>query len=306
MMHGAVMTTDLPNLLHRAKVRDTYRVAPGVLMMIATDRISAFDVIMHDPVPDKGVLLTQMSAFWFREALGNLVPNHMIAMASDADEMIDVPKVGALKHLPAEWRSRTMLIREAERIDMECVVRGYLAGSGWSEYEKSGTLNGRAMPSGLRPADKLSEPAFTPSTKPSAGHDLPLTESEAIELVGADLYSRLKVISIEIYERARAHALQRGMILADTKFEFGFVDGELTLIDEVLTPDSSRFWDLEEWQPGSFPSAYDKQHLREWLLTTGWNLKPPPPAVPREVMEMTRQRYISAFNRLTGYAFNDV
>ena len=300
---ATVLSTDLPGLVHRGKVRDTYRVADGVLMMIATDRISAFDVIMDDPVPQKGVLLAQMSAFWFRNVIGDIVENHMIAMADDAESVANLGRTSALAHLPSEWNDRAMLIREADRIDMECVVRGYLAGAGWAEYEAHGTLNGGALPKGLCPAEKLPEPMFTPSTKAEEGHDFPLTEDDAIDLVGADLHEQLKRVSIEIYGRARRHAAERGMILVDTKFEFGFIDGNLTLIDEVLTPDSSRFWDADDWQPGAFPPAYDKQHLREWLIESGWDREPPPPSVPSDVLEMTRQRYISAYERLTGSTF---
>ncbi len=301
---AAVLSTHLPGLVHRGKVRDTYRVDDGVLMMIATDRISAFDVIMDDPVPQKGVLLAQMSAYWFRNVIGDIVDNHMIGMADDYAVREKIGDAGALADLPNAWQDRAMLIREAERIDMECVVRGYLAGAGWAEYESHGTLNGEKLPKGLRPAEKLPEPMFTPSTKAESGHDIPLTESEAIDLVGADLHARLKEVSIQIYERARQHAAERGMILVDTKFEFGFVNGKLTLIDEVLTPDSSRFWDAEDWEPGSFPPAYDKQHLREWLMQTEWNREPPPPQVPPDVLNMTRQRYISAYERLTGTWFD--
>ena len=228
----------------------------------------------------------------------------MIGMAEDADLVDEIGRTGALANLPSHWDDRAMLIREAERIDMECVVRGYLAGAGWAEYEAHGTLNGAPLPKGLRSAEKLPEPLFTPSTKAEEGHDIPLTEAEAINLVGQDLHTQLKETSIAIYERARQHAAERGMILVDTKFEFGFVDGDLTLIDEVLTPDSSRFWDAEEWHPGAFPPAYDKQHLREWLMKTDWNREPPPPKVPADVMEMTRQRYISAFEQLTGMKFS--
>ena len=299
----AVLSTDLPGLAHRGKVRDTYRVADGILMMIATDRISAFDVIMDDPVPNKGVLLAQMSAFWYRNVIGDIVANHMIGMADDSQAVAEVGRIGALAHLPREWSNRSMLIREAKRIDMECVVRGYLAGAGWAEYEAHGTLNGAPLPKGLRAAERLPEPLFTPSTKPEEGHDLPLTDADAKDLVGADLHETLKQTSIAIYERARDHASERGMILVDTKFEFGFVDGELTLIDEVLTPDSSRFWDADEWHPGSFPPAYDKQHLREWLVSSGWDREPPPPKIPTDVMEMTKQRYVSAYERLTGNTF---
>ena len=300
---AAVHRTDLPGLVHRGKVRDTYRVADGVLMMIATDRISAFDVILDDPVPQKGVLLAQMSAFWFRNVIGDIVANHMLAMADDASAAVAIGQTGALAYLPVAWKDRAMLIREARRIDMECVVRGYLAGAGWAEYEAHGTVNGAKLPPGLRPAEQLPKPLFTPSTKAEEGHDVPLTQAEAIELVGEELHEQLKQVSINIYERARQHAAARGMILVDTKFEFGFVNGDLTLIDEVLTPDSSRFWDMDEWQPGEFPPAYDKQHLREWLIDSGWNREPPPPDIPTEVLQMTRQRYISAYERLTGRKF---
>ncbi|MYA60668.1 MAG: adenylosuccinate lyase, partial [Chloroflexi bacterium] len=299
----AVLSTNFPGLIHRGKVRDTYRVADGMMMMVATDRISAFDVIMDEPVPDKGVLLAQMSAFWFRDVIGDIVNNHMVGMAGDEDIPAEIAGAGALAHLPDEWNDRAMIIREAERIDMECVVRGYLAGSAWAEYETHGTVNGEVLPSGLRPAEMLPQPMFTPSTKAEEGHDIPLTETEAIELVGEELHERLKRISIAIFERASKHAAVLGMILVDTKFEFGFVDGELTLIDEVLTPDSSRFWDANDWKPGAFPPAYDKQHLREWLMETGWNREPPPPEVPDNVLRMTRQRYISVYERLTGTKF---
>ncbi len=302
-LNDALMSTDLPGLVHRGKVRDTYRVADDLLLMIATDRISAFDVIMDDPVPQKGMLLAQMSAFWFRNVIGDIVDNHMVGMASDAEVADELTKLGVLDHLDPSLRDRAMLINEAERIEMECVVRGYLAGAGWAEYEADGTLNGAELPEGLRPAERFSEPMFTPSTKAEEGHDMPLTESEAKDLVGTALHEQLKEVSINIYETARRHAESRDMILVDTKFEFGWVDGKLTLIDEVLTPDSSRFWNSAEWEPGSFPEAYDKQHLREWLIDSGWNREPPPPKLPSDVLEMTRQRYVSAYERLTGDTF---
>ena len=301
---SSVLNTDLPNLVHQGKIRDFYRVANGVLLMIATDRISAFDVIMNDPVPQKGILLSQMSAFWCRNVIGDIVDNHMIAMVSDTAEIGDLDRAGALAHLPDEWNNRAMLIHEAERIDMECVVRGYLAGAGWEEYEMNGTLNGAKLPDGMRAAEQLPEPLFTPSAKAiNGGHDIPLTEAKAIELVGKELHEQLRNLSIEIYERARQHAYEHGMILVDTKFEFGFINGKLTLIDEVLTPDSSRFWNADDWKPGSFPPAYDKQELRDWLMQSGWNREPPPPNVPKDVLRMTRQRYISAYERLTGLSF---
>ena len=296
----SVTYTDLPDLLHRGKVRDTYRIDDDLLLMVATDRISAYDVIMDDPIPGKGALLTRMSAYWFRNVIGGIVPNHMVCVMDDADAASGLPHVGALQHLPASWHDRSMVVKRAERIDMECVVRGYLAGAGWQEYADHGTLNGDALPSGLKPASKFSEPWFTPSSKAESGHDLPLTRTEAQDLVGTELHRELEDVSINLYERAAQHAERAGMILVDTKFEFGYVDGELTLIDEVLTPDSSRFWDASDWSPGKFPPAFDKQHLREWLTDAGWNREPPPPALPSQVIDATRHRYETAYDRLAG------
>ena len=292
--------TKLPGLMRRSKVRDMYGINDVLLLMVATDRISAFDVVMDAPIPGKGVLLSQMSAFWFREVIGDIVPNHMVCTADDTERFARVPIEGALPHLPDSWRSRSMIVRRAERIDMECVVRGYLAGAGWQEYSNRGTVNSAPLPPGLLPASKLSEPLFTPSAKADEGHDQPLSRDEAQRLVGADLHRRLEELSLRLYERASAHAADAGMILVDTKFEFGFVDGELTLIDEVLTPDSSRFWDVADWSPGEFPPAFDKQHLREWLTGIGWNHEPPPPELPARVIDATRRRYVAAYERLTG------
>ena len=295
-----VAYTDLPGLVHRGKVRDTYRVDDDLLLMIATDRISAYDIIMDNPIPGKGVLLSQMSAFWFRDIIGDIVPNHMVCMMDDADATAELPVVGALEHLPSSWHERSMLVRRAKRINIECVVRGYLAGAGWQEYSDHGTLNGDTLPKGIKPASKLSEPRFTPSTKAESGHDVPLTRGEAKELVGTELHRELERTSISLYERASQHAQRAGMILVDTKFECGFVDGVLTLIDEVLTPDSSRFWDAADWSPGEFPPAFDKQHLRQWLTDIGWDREPPPPAMPPHIAETTRSRYVAAYVRLTG------
>lgn len=295
-----VTHTDLPGLRHRSKVRDMYNINDDLLLMVATDRISAFDVIMDAPIPGKGILLSQMSAYWFRNVIGDIVPNHMVCMADDSDSVAQVPREGALAHLPDDWRARSMVVRRADRIDMECVVRGYLAGAGWQEYAERGTLNGAPLPTGLEPAARLPEPVFTPSTKAEEGHDLPLTRGEAQRLVGPTLHDALEAISVLLYERAAAHASEVGMILVDTKFEFGFVNGELTLIDEVLTPDSSRFWNASDWSPGEFPPAFDKQHLREWLTASGWNREPPPPTLPESVIDATRRRYVAAYERLTG------
>ena len=295
-----VERTNLPGLLNRSKVRDMFGINDELMLMLATDRISAFDVIMDAPIPGKGVLLSQMSAYWFRNVIGDIVPNHMVCMADDPEAFARVPSEGVLRDLPDSWRSRSMVVRRAERIDMECVVRGYLAGSAWQEYSTCGTVNDVQLLQGLLPASKLPEPIFTPSTKAEEGHDLPLSPDEAQRLVGVELHHRLEEISLRLYERASAQAADAGMILVDTKFEFGFVGGELTLIDEVLTPDSSRFWDDADWSPGKFPPAFDKQHLREWLIEIGWNREPPPPELPASVIDATRARYVTAYERLTG------
>lgn len=298
-MIEAVFETDLPGLFHRGKVRDTYDLGDDQLLMIASDRISAFDVVMDQPVPGKGVILTLMSAFWF-EIIDHVMPNHVIASASDEVAMADVEKTGALIDLPPELARRSMVIKKADRLDIECVVRNYIAGSAWAEYEESGTMNGEPLPEGMKAADKFAEPVFTPSTKAASGHDMPLTRQEAKDLVGVETHQLLEEKSLEVFQVAHDYAAERGMILVDTKFEFGYVDGELTIIDEVLTPDSSRYWDVNEWAPGNFPPAFDKQFLREWLLDTDWNREPPPPKLPDEIVEQTQARYLESYWRLSG------
>lgn len=296
---AAISTTNLPGLLHRGKVRDTYDLGDGRLLMIATDRISAFDVVLPTPIPDKGAILAQMSQFWFR-LLKDVTPNHMIGMANDPGSLRDVPKTGALAALPPELAPRAMVIKQAQRIDIECVVRAYITGSAWAEYRKSGTVNGTKMPAGLREADRFPELLFTPTTKAEEGHDQPLTFREVEDMVGKDMAQRLRETSLTVFLHAHDHAESRGMIIADTKFEFGTVNGELTLIDEVLTPDSSRFWDKNEYQPGASPPAFDKQFVRNWLLESGWNREPPAPELPADIVEKTRDRYLQALTRLTG------
>ncbi len=298
-MTEAIYETNLPGLLGRGKVRDTYDLGDDRLLMVASDRISAFDVVMDQPIPGKGVILTQMSSFWF-DVIGHVMPNHVIANASDEHAMANVERTGALVDLPAELARRSMVIRKAERLDIECVVRNYIAGSAWAEYEKSGTMNGEPLPSGLKAADRFPEPMFTPSTKPDSGNDMPLSPQEARDLVETEIHDTLKKKSIELFQVAHDYAAERGMILVDTKFEFGFVDGELTLIDEVLTPDSSRYWDANDWTPGNFPPAFDKQFLRAWLLETDWNQEPPPPALPDEIVAQTQERYLESYRRLSG------
>ena len=298
-MSEAVFETNLSGLIHRGKVRDTYDLGDDRLLMVASDRISAFDVVMDQPIPGKGIILTQMSAFWFG-VIDYVMPNHLIATADDETAMAAIEISGALSELTPDLARRSMVIKKAERIDIECVVRNYIAGSAWAEYEESGTMNGTPLPTGMKAADPFSEPVFTPSTKAESGHDMPLTPSEARDLVGGELHAQLEEKSIEIFQVAHAYAAGQGMILVDTKFEFGFVDGELTIIDEVLTPDSSRYWDVDDWVPGKFPPAFDKQYLRAWLLDTDWKREPHPPTLPDAVIEQTRERYLESYRRLAG------
>lgn len=298
-MTTAVFETALPSPIHRGKVRDTYDLGDGLMLMVATDRISAFDVVLPTPVPGKGAVLSQMSAYWF-ELTRDVVPNHMIGMAYDSEALGDLAQIPAVRDLSPALRNRSMVVRRAERIDMECVVRGYITGAGWAEYESAGTLNGAPLRPGINEAARFDEPLFTPSTKAESGHDIPLSRQEGENLVGTDLYARLEELSLNVYAIAHRRAEDRGMILADTKLEFGFIGGEITLIDELLTPDSSRFWDAGEWHPGSSPHAFDKQYVRNWLERTGWNKEPPAPALPEDVIRETGNRYREAFRRLTG------
>ena len=298
-MTTAVFETELPGLIHRGKVRDTYDLGDGLMLMVATDRISAFDVVLPTPVPGKGAVLSQMSAFWF-DLARDAVPNHMVGMAYDAQALGNLSTLPTVQDLSPALRNRSMVVRRAERIDMECVVRGYITGGGWAEYKASGTLNDAPLKPGILEADRFDEPLFTPSTKAESGHDVPLNRKEGETLVGPDLYARLEELSLKVYRIAHQWAEARGMILADTKLEFGFIDGEITLIDELLTPDSSRFWDANGWCPGSSPHAFDKQYLRNWLTQAGWNKEPPAPALPDHVIRETGNRYKEAFRRLTG------
>ena len=298
-MTDAIFETNLPGLLYRGKVRDTYDLGDDRLLMVASDRISAFDVVMDQPIPGKGIILTQMSSFWF-DIIGQVMPNHVIATVSDEAAMENVEITGALIDLSPEIARRSMVIKKAERLDIECVVRNYIAGSAWAEYEESGTMNGQPLPPGMKAAERFSEPVFTPSTKAASGHDMPLTTKEAKNLVGDEMHRVLEEKSLEVFQAAHDYAGERGMILVDTKFEFGFVDGELTIIDEVLTPDSSRYWDVNDWSSGNFPPAFDKQFLRKWLLGTDWNREPPPPTLPDEIIEQTQARYLESYRRLSG------
>lgn len=280
-------------LIHRGKVRETYEVDDRHLLLVATDRLSAFDVVFDQPIPDKGAVLTRLSTWWFTH-LANLGPTHFVSA-----DPVDLPEPARAPELA----SRSMLVRRAERVDAECVVRGYLAGSGWSEYGRTGAVCGHRLPSGLREAERLPEPIFTPSTKAEVGHDQNISRSALAGLVGADLARELEVRSIELYLAGARRAAEVGLILADTKFEFGFIDGKLAVIDEVLTPDSSRFWDAERYAPGSSPQSFDKQYVRDFVSAVGWNKEPPAPTLPDDVIAGTRARYVAAYERLTGSAW---
>ena len=278
------------DLVHRGKVRETYRVDGDHLLLVATDRLSAFDVVFDQPISDKGAVLTRLSAWWF-DQLAPLGRSHFVsADPADLPEPARAP----------ELADRSMLVRRAERVDAECVVRGYLAGSGWAEYGRSGAVCGHSLPAGLREADRLPEPIFTPSTKAEVGHDENISREQLADLVGTDLARQLEERSIALYVEGARRAEAVGLILADTKFEFGFIDGELAVIDEVLTPDSSRFWDADRYAPGSSPPSFDKQFVRDFVAASGWNREPPAPLLPDEVIAGTRERYVAAYERLTG------
>ena len=300
--NAPVLDTSLAGLtLHRrGKVRDVYDVTldsgEPALLMIGTDRISAFDYVLGSGIPDKGKVLTQLSAFWF-ERMGDLVPHHLISMDVDAFP------AAARQHADV-LRGRTMLARLTRPVPIECVARGYLSGSGWKEYQKTGAVCGITLPAGLSESDRLPEPIFTPATKADTGHDVNISFEEAATLVGADLMTRLKELTLEIYRRGCEHAESKGIIIADTKFEFGLVgDGDPTrdivLIDEVLTPDSSRFWPRDSYRPGHGVPSFDKQFVRDYLEEIAWNKQPPVPSLPDEVITRTRAKYIEAFRLLT-------
>ncbi len=281
---------------YRGKVRDLYEVGADRLVLVASDRISAFDVVMAEPVPDKGRVLTAMSAFWF-ERFAGVVGSHLVSTRLD-----DLPPEARRP----DWEGRVMLCRRAEMLPIECIVRGYLSGSAWKEYERSGTMHGERLPAGMRQSEALPEPVFTPSTKAELGdHDENIDFHAAVELVGRDVAERARDISLTVYADAAALAAERGIIIADTKFELGFVDGELVLADEVLTPDSSRFWPADEWVPGTVPPSFDKQPVRDYLDGLDWDKRPPPPSLPPEVVAATRARYVEGYERITGRSFAD-
>jgi phosphoribosylaminoimidazole-succinocarboxamide synthase len=277
------------------KVREIYEIDPNHLLFIATDRISAYDVILPQLIPDKGRVLTGLSLHFF-DLLD--APNHLVSTDLSSVEGLDDAQ-------REELNGRAMIVRRAEVVPVECVVRGYLYGSSWREYRDGGGPTTEHLPPGLRLADKLDEPIFTPATKAASGHDENITEAQTRELLGNDLYEQLRNRSIDIYTRATEYAAEKGVILADTKFEFGFADDELLLIDEVLTPDSSRYWPVDEWEPGNDVPSFDKQYVREWLERQPWDKNPPAPDLPDEVVAGTRARYIEAYEKVTGKSFDD-
>lgn len=291
-MNAIVWETNLPGIqfLNRGKVRDLYEVGDR-LLIVATDRLSAFDVVLPTPIPDKGRVLTQLSLFWFN-LLRDVIPNHVLSAS-------DFP--AELAAYREQLEGRSMLCQKTKPLPVECVVRGYLSGSGWKDYRASGKICGIPLPAGLQESERLPEPIFTPSTKATAGHDENISFDEAASMIGGELAERVRAVSLDIYRRAVAYAEPRGIILADTKFEFGLVGDKLIWIDEALTPDSSRFWPADGYQPGRSQPSFDKQYVRDYLERIGWNKQPPGPELPPEVVEATRARYREAYRQLTGH-----
>lgn len=285
------MSTALPHV-YSGKVRELYEAGLDALLMVATDRISVFDVVLPDEIPDKGRVLTGLSHFWF-ERTRDLVPNHVLSA-----DPTDFPETAG------DVAGRAMLVRATRPIRLECVVRGYLFGHGWDEYRERGTVGGVALAPGLRQAEELPEPLFTPTTKAEAGHDLPLTAGEAVALVGGDVYEQVRDHSLRLYRFGARHARGRGVILADTKFEFGELDGQLLVIDEMMTPDSSRYWPEDRYRPGTAPPSFDKQYVRDYMDATGWDHETPAPRLPPEAIANTRARYVEAYELLTGLGFD--
>jgi len=296
-MEPTVFETDFPklNLLKRGKVRDMYDLGE-TLLMVATDRISAFDVIMPDPVPQKGKILTQISLFWF-DAMKPVISNHVISSNVD-----DYPEI--CKPYAEMLRERSILVKKAKPLPVECVVRGYISGSGWKSYQESGIVCGIKLPDGLQESEKLPEPIFTPSTKEEVGiHDVNINFEEAVKIIGRNLAEKVKEISLSIYKKGAELADKKGIIIADTKFEFGIFENDIILIDELLTPDSSRFWPKESYSPGQSQKSYDKQYLRDYLISINWDKLPPAPFLPEEVVKNTREKYLEALKLIAGKTY---
>lgn len=288
-----LLESPLPNLSHRGKVRDTYDLGDGRLLIVATDRLSAFDVVLPTGIPDKGAVLTQLSKFWF-ELTSAVVPNHFIRLA-DGTPDDDLPFT-----LPAELKGRSTIVKKAQRLDVECIARGYITGSAWAEYRKTGRVCGVRMPAGMVESEKFVEPLFTPTTKADVGHDENMSAEDLVNLVGAEVANTIRLRTLAIYKFCSQFALEHGIIIADTKVEFGIVDGEPILIDELLTPDSSRFWPADQYEPGRPQPSFDKQFVRDYLTESGWDREPPAPSLPPDIVDKTRQRYREAYRLLTG------
>jgi phosphoribosylaminoimidazole-succinocarboxamide synthase len=293
MTSSVLIDSPLPNKTHLGKVRDTYDLGDGRLLIVATDRISAFDVVLPNGIPDKGAVLSQMSAFWF-QLTDAVVPNHYIRLA-DGSEADELPY-----DLPRELLGRSTIVKKAQRLDVECIARGYLTGSAWAEYRQTGTVSGVRMPAGMTESEQFPEPIFTPTTKAEVGHDENMSYSEMADLVGPEAANALRLRTLAIYKYAAQYAAERGIIIADTKLEFGIVDGEPIIIDEMLTPDSSRFWPADEYHTGRSQPSFDKQFVRDWLTGIGWNREPPAPDMPEDIIQKTSERYHEAYRRLTG------
>jgi phosphoribosylaminoimidazole-succinocarboxamide synthase len=296
-----ILNTDLSNLMYRGKVRDSYDLGDSMLM-VATDRISAFDFVLPCGIPYKGAVLNQISAFWF-EKTEHIIPNHVIKVIDDADwlnEMYGKRACHGNYGFPSYLEGRSMVVKKAERVEIECVIRGYISGSAWAEYKEKGTISGVHFPAGMEESEKLPIPIFTPTTKADKGHDLPISFDEVKKLVGARRAKEISEKCMEIYQFAHNYALGKGIIIADTKMELGVMDGKLILIDELLTPDSSRFWEASEYEPGKSQPSFDKQPVRDWLVASGWKKNPPAPMLPDEVIQQTSDKYVEAFHRLTG------
>jgi phosphoribosylaminoimidazole-succinocarboxamide synthase len=293
MSNEPLLKLELPGIkkVKSGKVREVFDLGER-LLFVATDRISAFDCIMPNGIPRKGEVLTQISYFWF-ERTEKIVPNHLISKAGE-------PLPAALQPWASELSRRSMIVKKAQPLAIECVVRGYLAGSGWKDYQRSGCVCGLKLPAGLRDSSRLPEPLFTPATKAETGHDENISFEEACQITGREIAEQARELSLKIYSTAAEYALQRGIIIADTKLEFGVVDGGLVLIDEVLTPDSSRFWPADQYEPGRSQPSFDKQFVRDYLETLSWNKQPPAPALPAEVIARSSEKYLEAYQRLTG------
>ena len=291
------MTINLPHV-HSGKVRDIYEIDSEKLLMVTSDRLSAFDVVLNEPIPEKGRVLTAMTDYWLGE-LNNLVPNHLLSVdPMYLGDEIDLDNREFLL-------GRMMICKRAEMLPVECIVRGFITGSAWKEYKDKGTVHGEKVSLGLRESEQFQQPLFTPSTKATSGHDENISFLEAVEILGSDLAEKVKDASLKCYKLAADLAMERGIIIADTKFEFGLIDGELVLADEVLTPDSSRFWPEDQWTPGFSPPSFDKQPVRDFLDNVEWDKKPPPPNLPNEVISATSSRYIEAYEMISGKSFED-